>query len=162
MPAKQNRVFSYQLISQVKNISALTLAFNIWCKDMLIPVKAVNELTLVIDELLTNIIEHGYRGEANKKIELNAQLEKHCVALTVRDYAFPFNPCQVTAANTAQSLESRNIGGLGLHFVKSKISSMIYEQINRDGRHHANQLKIHKCWADETLINDSSQRQKPS
>jgi anti-sigma regulatory factor (Ser/Thr protein kinase) len=148
MSAKQNSLFTYQLLSQLVNIGALRSAFSHWCKSLAIPENVAADLVLVLDELITNIVEYGYHGLANGRIDLSARLEQHCVILTLRDYAFAFNPCEFPAANIAESVETRRIGGLGIHFVREKTTHMSYQRLSIDG-HPANQLEIRKCWAND-------------
>ena len=149
MPAKQNSVFTHQLLSQLVNINALRSAFLHWCESLTIPRNVAADLVLVLDELITNIIEHAYRGNANGRIELTARAEQSCVILTVRDYAFAFNPCEVAAANITENVDTRKIGGLGLYFVREKTNHMSYERLNVGG-HQANQLVIRRYWSADT------------
>lgn len=151
MAAKQKSLFAYQLLSQLVNIDALRSAFSHWCESVAIPGNVIADLVLVLDELVTNIVEHAYQGNANGCIELIARVEHCCVILTLRDYAFAFNPCEVAAANIEESVETRSIGGLGLYFVREKTNSMSYQRVSV-GEHQANQLEIRKCWAADSPL----------
>ena len=57
-------------------------------------------LVLVVEELFTNTVTHGYRGGADAPVEISLACDRGGVTLLYEDAAPPFNPLDlpVTAA----------------------------------------------------------------
>ncbi|MBI1817817.1 MAG: ATP-binding protein [Deltaproteobacteria bacterium] len=96
-------------------------------------------LSLALDELVTNVIVHGYGDHAEHEIQVALSMAGGDVVVEMEDDARPFDPTQPTAVDLAADLEHRKVGGLGLHFVQRAMDEMTYR---RTGRH--NHLRIKK------------------
>jgi serine phosphatase RsbU (regulator of sigma subunit)/anti-sigma regulatory factor (Ser/Thr protein kinase) len=98
------------------------------------------ELTLCLDELLTNQIEHGMDGKTDSLIHIHLHYDLHWIEVTIKDeghYYDPFIDAPAPALNA--SLEERPIGGLGVHFVKTLMDEF---SVRRDG--HTNITTLRK------------------
>ena len=89
-------------------------------------------LTLIIEELFTNTVEHGYRGESDAPISIGLTLTGGGVAVLYEDSAPHYDPLARLSgapANITRPAESRPIGGLGMYLVGQLIecSSYVYE-----------------------------------
>jgi serine/threonine-protein kinase RsbW len=73
---------------------------------------------LAVDEAFTNIIEHSYGGECLEKIECTCQIMDSGLAISLRDCGTPFDPTTVPDPDLMADLEDRDIGGLGLFFIR--------------------------------------------
>ncbi len=73
---------------------------------------------LAVDEAFTNIIEHAYGGECLDKIECKCQIAALDLTVTLRDCGSPFDPSAVPDPDLNADLEDRDIGGLGLYFIR--------------------------------------------
>ena len=75
------------------------------------------EINLVLDELITNIIEHGDQENLHF---IDISLTKKCQKLTieVKDDGPPFDPTRCKMPDTTQPLEERRCGGLGIFLVR--------------------------------------------
>src|SRR5690242_9854667 len=74
-------------------------------------------LVLVVEELFTNSVKHGYGGECEKPIEITLQVDGICLAVRYRDQAPPYDPFStLDASRQAMDLpiEQRPAGHLGL------------------------------------------------
>ena len=87
---------------------------------------------LVIEELFTNSVLHGYRG-GNGTIWLSAHSENNRMSITYQDEAPAYNPFDANAA-TAQLLhaktDKRPAGGLGVFLVSNLADTAIYRYEN--------------------------------
>lgn len=79
--------------------------------------------TLVTEELLLNIISHGYKDNSQGQIELEVQIELNRVGMTFRDGAFHFDPHEVKT-------EPGAMYGWGLPLVKSLCMKSSYRRAN--------------------------------
>jgi serine/threonine-protein kinase RsbW len=90
-------------------------------------------MLVALDEVLSNVVRHGYRGEgAAGRIEVTFSLRDGEVEMTVIDDAAPFDPLAAADPDTTQPGERRTVGGLGIFFVKKLMDGMTYER--REGR----------------------------
>ena len=113
------------------NIPAMLGLIQDFGKEHDFPTSFTNQLTVVGDELISNIINHGY-GETKGEIFLRLLLnhEENEFILTVIDEAKPFNQLAVVnpLAGTEQGLAT--IGGLGIHIVKKIMTECSYDRVN--------------------------------
>lgn len=99
----------------------------------------INKVLMCVDEIVTNIVTHAYKDKLEHTVYLESRVENGQISLEFRDDGNAFDPTQQTGPNTELSVEERDIGGLGLHLVKSLMDKMEYE---REGDY--NVLKIIK------------------
>lgn len=79
---------------------------------------AVYAVQLAVDEAFSNIIEHAYGGESDEKIECTTQISSNELIITLRDCGHAFNPGEVPTPDLEAELEEREVGGLGLYFIR--------------------------------------------
>jgi len=79
---------------------------------------AIYAVQLAVDEAFSNIIEHAYGGECLNEIECTCQCANASLTITLRDCGNPFDPTAVPEPDLAADLEDRDIGGLGLYFIR--------------------------------------------
>lgn len=79
-------------------------------------------LRLVVEELFTNTVEHGHRGDCDRPVGLALALASDAVALHYEDDAPPFDPLRQLAAPT----EATGDGGRGLRLVAGIAAALDY------------------------------------
>lgn len=92
-----------------------------------IPDGTVSRLSLMLDEVLNNIISHGYVGDSGGEIEISFKVLGGAVEVAVADQGIPFNPLTLEPPDTGLSIEERGIGGLGVHLVRSLADDVTYQ-----------------------------------
>lgn len=93
---------------------------------------AVFAANLAIEELATNTIKYGYRDQDEHQIHISIRLENGSAVIEMIDDGHPFDPFGVEHPNLALPVQDREIGGLGIHFVRNLIDTHHYER--RDGK----------------------------
>jgi serine/threonine-protein kinase RsbW len=89
-------------------------------------------LAHAVDECVTNIIEHGYRGQPGPiEIELDRAGER--LTIVLRDHAPPFDPTGVPPPDLTRPLEEREPGGLGLYLTRRMIDDWQYRVLPDGG-----------------------------
>ncbi len=86
-------------------------------------------LTLVIEELFSNTVRHGYGDDSDAPIRIALSVEGGRVALRYEDRAPPFDPrTQWSAPPTHidDTVESRPVGGLGVHLLGELVADAHY------------------------------------
>lgn len=82
---------------------------------------------LAADEACTNIIEHAYRGRKDGQIRITCHLQDEEFIIRLHDHGKPFDPTKIGKPPLNRRLEEREIGGLGLHFMRSMMDEVHFE-----------------------------------
>jgi anti-sigma regulatory factor (Ser/Thr protein kinase) len=92
---------------------------------------AVFQCQLAVEEVFTNIVEHGYKykGE-DDSIEVICHLSDEKLRIMILDDAPPFNPLGLDPPDPQLALDDRGTGGWGAHFVKQYMDSVRYQLDN--------------------------------
>jgi serine/threonine-protein kinase RsbW len=80
--------------------------------------ETVDDLVQAVDELVCNVIEHGYAGRPGE-IEVAFVRSPEAVAFRIRDDAPPFDPTAVPEPPLHLPLSERKLGGMGVHLARS-------------------------------------------
>jgi serine/threonine-protein kinase RsbW len=107
-------------------------AFDGFCLAQTLEPSAVWPFQVALDEILSNIVDHGYRGRTDGVIDLTFTVADGELGVTVEDDATPLDPLALPPPNTTAPLEQRQPGGLGVHFVKGLMDRLEYAR--RDDR----------------------------
>lgn len=91
-----------------------------------VPEAAVFDWLVVLDEVATNIVSHGYAGMPPGPLRVVVACEPSRVTLTIADRAQPFDPAQAPPPDLTSDWEARPIGGLGWHLVRHLTDELRY------------------------------------
>jgi serine/threonine-protein kinase RsbW len=95
-----------------------------------IPPNTEFAMNLCLEELLSNIIRHGYSNEPGHAISICfSAIRKNEFELAIEDQALPFDPLTAAISPLEETLEGRRRGGLGIRLVRSFAGSMKYEAL---------------------------------
>ena len=83
-------------------------------------------INLVVEELFTNTVRHGHRGDSDAPVWVNVTTGPAAVHLTYEDTAPPFNPYALFASAPDTTLSLRRIGGLGVLLTRELASTRDY------------------------------------
>jgi phosphoserine phosphatase RsbU/P len=92
---------------------------------------AAYSLVLAVDEIATNVIEHGYK-EAGLRgdISVAAARDDDCLVIRLADTGKPFDPNalpDIDDIELSKKLEDRPVGGLGIMLAKIGVDDLQYE-----------------------------------
>jgi anti-sigma regulatory factor (Ser/Thr protein kinase) len=88
------------------------------------------DLELAVDEVCTNIIQHGYAPDREGEISLTIEVVADQARITVVDGGRPFSPDEAAEPDLEAPWDERPVGGLGWHLVRSVVDEVHYR---RDG-----------------------------
>ncbi|MDV7340357.1 ATP-binding protein [Terasakiella sp. A23] len=118
-------LFKENLKIDLAEIERLAERINAFADSQSIDTSTTYKINLVLDELLTNIINYAQASELN----VSAEIDDKTLCFTLQDNGTAFNPLTDSKApDTDASLEDREIGGLGVHFAKTFMSSLDYQR----------------------------------
>jgi serine/threonine-protein kinase RsbW len=89
--------------------------------------REVYQVQLAVDEASTNIIEHAYGGEGRGDIEITCRIDDEGLTVILRDSGSPFEPNGVSSPNLGSNLADRDLGGLGLYFMRQLMDEVHFE-----------------------------------
>jgi anti-sigma regulatory factor (Ser/Thr protein kinase) len=84
------------------------------------------KLNLVVEELFTNTVRHGHRGDCDAPVWLSVCAGPQALQLTYEDTAPPFNPYALFASAPDTTLSLRRIGGLGVLLTRELAATRDY------------------------------------
>ncbi|MCG5511451.1 ATP-binding protein [Ectothiorhodospira lacustris] len=88
--------------------------------------KTIHFLNLALDELVTNIIHYAYPDGQTHSFSLELRRVDDRVEAELIDDGIPFNPLEAPEPDLDADLDSRRIGGLGIHFVRQTMDEVSY------------------------------------
>jgi anti-sigma regulatory factor (Ser/Thr protein kinase) len=91
-----------------------------------IPADTQFSIDLCLEEVLANIILHGYAGNPDRTIVVRYRTLPKSFVFIVDDEAPPFNPLDGPQTTTA-TYDEMQVGGLGIHLLRQFAQSIEYE-----------------------------------
>jgi len=124
--------YIYVAEAQIENIPLVTEFVDKLLEENNCSMKAQMQIDVAIDEIVSNICRYAYKqGQAGKfKLTVDFDEKKEFVSLLFEDRGVAYNPLEKEDPNAHESLEDREIGGLGIFIVKQTMDSMNYENVN--------------------------------
>ena len=89
----------------------------------------VNALNVVIDEAVSNAINHGYDAGVRGEVAVRLRRGPDRVLVEVEDDGRAFDPLQAPPPDLALPLERRPIGGLGIHLIRNLMDEVSYARV---------------------------------
>lgn len=88
-----------------------------------------NRLQVIFEELIANIVRHGFREYSDQSIHVKIDRRPDMVEFTFEDDGKPFNPLKAPAPRAYTSIETAKIGGLGISLVTKYAFHLHYEGV---------------------------------
>lgn len=115
------------LSNELAEIPRLAAAVDEFCDPLLLAEEDRWAIHLALEEVVTNIITHGYvDGAAHRFTVELAAVAPERVRLTITDDAPAYNPLARSEVNIHLTLDERPVGGLGVHLVKNVMDHTAY------------------------------------
>lgn len=140
--------FSQTIPAQLQAASEMLEALQDWLEGSSAGAspKEALQIGLMVDELVTNTITHGYPAAHSAGcIEIKAWLHHQFVVVSLTDDAIAFDPLSLPKPDLGLDMEHRPIGGLGVHFVRQLADEIIYSpNTTTPGKAQGNHLRFSK------------------
>lgn len=129
--ALQQRERDFELAREPRSVRVLNEALERWLTARGVSEPVLRAVQVCCDEILANAIHHngGARDPIRVRIELGT--DRLCARFAYR--AQDFDPHSSRSPNTHTPISLRDIGGLGIHLLKSLTDRLDYRY--RDGHH---------------------------
>jgi len=99
----------------------------------------IQKFSIVLDELLNNIISYAFNDYQEHGILVKFQLKYLRLIITIEDDGIPFNPFRNESPDIKLSITERDLGGLGVHIVKNLVDE--YHYIRQSKKNIINLIK---------------------
>jgi serine/threonine-protein kinase RsbW len=128
MKVQQRRMSVTGVIENVRSICDFVVDF---VNDVNLGDDIAFQFQLSLEEVCTNIVEHGYHhNNTDKKIDVVCMYDNAQVQVRIIDEAPLFNPLELDDPDPDIPLWEREGGGWGIYFVKQYMTSVTYELVN--------------------------------
>jgi anti-sigma regulatory factor (Ser/Thr protein kinase) len=133
--ASMSATVELSISADVGEIARVQEAVERLAGDHVLSARAAHVLAVALDELLSNVILHGYAdASAGKSVFVRIAREASEVAVEIVDQARPFDPTKSDPPDLDRELEDREIGGLGLHLVRTLVRGLSYNRSGNENR----------------------------
>lgn len=114
-------------LARLDQLRALREFLESFCAACGVPRDHCLRLNLVLEELFTNTVRHGHRGDSDSPIWITLDASDDAINLTYEDAAPPFNPYGTPPdAPPDTTVKMRKIGGLGVLLTRRLAMSREY------------------------------------
>lgn len=131
-----------ELANQLSELERLMSLLAETAAESKAPDDVVCAMRLALEEIVVNVIHHGYDDQARHVIRVRFELGKKEWTTVVEDDARPYNPLDRADPDVEAAIEDRPIGGLGVFLVRELMDAVEYR---REGG--KNILTVKKQWA---------------
>ena len=89
------------------------------------PIDCEDDLVQAVDEAVTNVIIHGYRGDAGV-VDVRVGRDAQDIVITIEDAAPTFDPLSVPPPDLTVPPEHRRPGGMGVHLMREAADAIAH------------------------------------
>ena len=145
------KTHALEIAAELKNIAALHRFVESSARDLSIGDEDLYDLRLAVEEVVTNTINHGYRGQEGR-IRVEITSDGDTVTIQLWDGAGEFNPAACTPTIPGIPLSERPAGGRGLCLLRESVDEIRHSPAEGGGNH----LTLKKRLAKGSVPQDSA------
>lgn len=125
-------VASFSVPAELKHLAAIRQFVQETAAALRAEPEAVYDLVQAVDEIVTNIIVHGYKGEPGT-IEVEVKPDGEAVVVRLRDDAPPFDPTRLPPPDLTLPWDQRPVGGLGVYLARTLVDAVTHRVTSQGG-----------------------------
>ena len=118
------------LTGEPESVGRSILEFDAFAQQQELSAPVIRKIKVALDDLLNNIVSYGYPDAPTRGIEILLEITNQRLSVTVIDDGIPFNPLDQKSPRTDECLKDRQIGGLGVHLIRSLADDTSYRREN--------------------------------
>ena len=116
------------LHNDVEQISLLPEFVEAVAKEAQLEHEAISNLNLALEEAVTNVIMYAYPEGTDGMVDIEAVVDGKRVMFVITDSGKPFDPTAKEDIDINAKMDERQIGGLGIHLVRTIMDTVNYER----------------------------------
>ncbi len=105
-----------------------------FCAPLAVPPKAVRQLNLALDELLTNIVAYAWPQGGAHSVRVTLTVAEDALTAEVSDDGVPFDPRTAPKPDLTAPIEERRVGARGIHFAMTLMDRIEYHRVGDQNR----------------------------
>jgi PAS domain S-box-containing protein len=121
-------VFHIMARNDLREIAKVNQEFQKFAEEHGIPVDIGRRISILFDDLLSNVISYAFPDDEAHEIEIRTELATNRLTVTISDDGIPFNPLGAGTPDTDLPLDKRALGGLGIHLIRNLVDDMSYQR----------------------------------
>ena len=111
----------------IEDVEKTMVLFEKEMEEREYPTKVIRQISVAIDELMSNIVKYGYpENKGPISVSLREITGSNTLKLELTDHAIEFDPTSVAEPDVTASAEERKIGGLGIMMVRKIMDGFDY------------------------------------
>lgn len=126
--ATPNRRTSLKIDNAIAELEKVAAFVDRFGADQQVSPSTLNDLNVCLDEILNNTISYGYDDPGRHEIVITLHVVDDWLTVEIQDDGRAFDPTVAAAAVPKELLQSRKVGGLGIHFVRALMDEMEYRR----------------------------------
>jgi phosphoserine phosphatase RsbU/P len=115
-----------RLASQLSELPRLAAEVARLGREHDLPAEVVSDLTLALEEAVSNVIRHGYGERPDGPISVAFRATGESIVITVEDAAVGFDPLKHPEPDLTVPVEARPAGGMGVYLIKRLMDEVDY------------------------------------
>jgi serine/threonine-protein kinase RsbW len=119
-----------EIKNNLSEVAQVTEAIAQFSAQSGLPHDVNHALQLVAEEMLSNIILHGFPQDSSHTIMIDLEAKSGEVHLLIKDNGIQFNLLEHAIPKKPGSLDEFKIGGLGIPLVRSNVDEISYRYEN--------------------------------
>lgn len=118
-----------RIVNDVGELPRIAEAVDEFCAARDVPTACTFKINLALEELLVNTISYGFADSRPHEIVVTIAKGSEAVVIEISDDGRPFDPLQAPPPAVDGPIETRRIGGLGIHFVRTMMDAVEYRRV---------------------------------
>ena len=135
-------MFQYKWPAELDAVRDIMETVELQMAELGLDQRRVLHMGLVAEEIAANIVNHAYADQTkpatDNHILLTIEHTNGTIRMEFRDKGIPFDPNQIPEPDITAPVTERDVGGLGIYFVRNLVDKVHYQ---RDGSDN--------CWTFE-------------
>lgn len=121
-------MLEFPVFNDLRGISSAAARIDAFCAAHGLAPGISFDVTLAVDELVTNTIGYGYDDGGEHSIDLCLRIEGGTLTVEIADDGRAFDPLQAPEPDLGAPLEERARGGLGIYLVRKTMDTVAYRR----------------------------------
>lgn len=129
---------SFKYLSEIQSISSIRNDLEALALHWNIPSPELKQISLIVEELFSNIIRFAFEEDGSQTIELTITRSGARIMLEICDAGIPYNPLEYNPDLQADPASAED-AGMGISLIRAFADTLNYERME-----HRNHLFIEK------------------
>ena len=99
------------------------------CEAAGIDMAGTMSVNLALEEAVVNVMNYAYPPDGYGEVDIEAVVDDEWLTFIVSDSGIPFDPTAQSDVDTTLTAEERQIGGLGIHIVRTIMDRIDYKRV---------------------------------